>query len=94
MGLFSRLLGGKPNSSRGCICKACGKPLRPFVETASASPLDQPLLPRIEQDHVFVCERCHNAVCPVCSGRRGGELGLRQFVCTTCGHTPLETLHR
>ncbi len=93
MGLVSRLWGGS-SSSHTCTCRSCGKNLRPFVQAGSASPFEQPAMPKIEQDHGFVCEQCHSTVCPVCSGRRGGELGLRQFVCTACGHTPLATLYR
>ena len=89
MGLFSRLLGG----STSCSCSACGKALRPYAAQAGfGAVLDS--APKIEPDHGFCCERCHKIVCPVCSGRRAGQLGLKEFVCTSCGHAPLRTLHR
>jgi DNA-directed RNA polymerase subunit RPC12/RpoP len=89
MGIFSRLLGGRA----GCACSSCGKQLRPYAPPGGfGAALD--LNPKIEQDHGFRCERCQKMVCPVCSGQRAGQLGLRDFVCTSCGHTPLRTLHR
>ncbi len=87
MGLFSRLIGGGTR----CACSSCGKQLRPYADSGSGM-LDA--APKIEQDHGFRCERCHALVCPVCSGQRASQLGLREFVCTSCGHTPLRTLHR
>ena len=89
MGIFSRLLGGGTRR----ICASCGKQLRRF-DQQGATQADGASLPKIEHDHGFACERCHQIVCPACSGQRAGQLGLRDFVCTSCGHTPLRTLVR
>jgi hypothetical protein len=90
MGLFSRIFGRRHGTN--CACSSCGKQLRPFAQGGRGG--DGLSLPKIEHDHGFCCERCHKIVCPVCSGQRAGQLGLREFVCTACGHTPLRTLHR
>jgi DNA-directed RNA polymerase subunit RPC12/RpoP len=87
MGLFSRLLRGGTRYA----CAKCSKPLRPFGQVGTASGAS---LPKIEHDHGFACERCHQTVCPACAGQRAAQLGLREFVCTSCGHTPLHTLIR
>ena len=87
MGLFSRLLGHATQHT----CTSCGKLLRPFDQRGGVPGLGESL-PKIEHDNGFTCERCHQTVCPACSGQRAGQLGLRDFVCTSCGHTPLRTL--
>jgi rubrerythrin len=78
-------------------CAACGKLLRPFpvAKGSFAGTVGSAMnLPKIEADHGFVCEQCQSTVCPVCSGKKAGQLGVRAFVCTQCGHQPLKTIYR
>ena len=78
-------------------CHACSRAIEPFRQSGGmlAGTLgDLGGLPRIEAYHGLVCDSCGMMSCPVCSGRKAGELGLRTFVCTACGHTPLTTVFR
>jgi len=88
MSIFQNLFGG------GSRCNACHKKIRRFSVPGGrwSGTIDQ--LPRIEPDHAFVCEKCGAKVCPVCSGKRAGELGMKALVCTECGHSPLKTIYR
>lgn len=83
------------------ICAACHKTVRPFPVPRGmlATNVSDLLsgghgLPRIEADHAFRCERCGRTICPVCSGKKASSLRVRAFVCTECGHQPLETIYR
>ncbi len=77
-------------------CASCGIPLRrfPTVPGPWTGTLDEFAQLKIEPDHGFVCESCGAIVCPVCSGKKSGELGVRQFVCTRCGARPLHIIFR
>lgn len=78
-------------------CASCGKSVRPFAMAGGAwsgTLAEAMALPSIEPDHAYICEKCGVAVCPVCSGRRASQLGVRAFVCTSCGHMPLGTIYR
>jgi DNA-directed RNA polymerase subunit RPC12/RpoP len=78
-------------------CAHCSKTLRPFP--VSGGPWSGTLgqlnsMPKIEADNGFVCEGCGKTICPVCAGKRASELGVREFVCTECGHRPLKKIYR
>ena len=78
-------------------CAHCGKQLRPFPVRGGmwSSTLGQlASMPKIEADHGFVCEGCGKTICPVCAGNRASELGVREFVCTECGHRPMKKIYR
>lgn len=79
------------------FCVACQKPLRPFSIASgmwSGTLSDQRSMPRIEPDNGFECDSCGHTICPICSGRKASELGIRAFVCTYCGYSPLATIYR
>ena len=78
-------------------CAQCGKKLKPFPVSGgmwSGTLGELASRPQIEADHGFVCEKCEKTICPVCAGKRASELGVREFVCTECGHHPLKTIYR
>jgi hypothetical protein len=92
---LKRLFPGGHSMPRACA--SCQKPLRPFGAPGGmwSGTLGEMLsMPKIEADNGFVCEACGKAVCPVCSGKKAGTLGVREFVCTHCGHRPLKTIYR
>lgn len=81
---------------RAVSCASCSKALRPFaVASGSWSGTVEELgQMKIEPDHGFVCDSCRAVICPVCSGKKASELGVREFVCTQCGTKPLRTIYR
>ncbi len=87
----------RSKKSPGARCATCQKTLRPFplpsgmmVTTLGA----MSSMPRIDADNGFRCEGCGKIICPVCSGKRASAMGMREFVCTECGHRPLKTIYR
>lgn len=79
------------------LCASCHKSLKPFSSPGgmwAGTISDLTNLPKIEPDSGFVCEGCSQTICPVCSGKKAGELGIREFVCTECGYKPLKTVYR
>lgn len=77
-------------------CACCSKSIRPFPVppgpwTGTVNELSKL---KIESDHGFVCDACNAVVCPVCSGKKASELGVREFVCSQCGAKPLKTIYR
>ena len=79
-------------------CASCGQRVRPYAGPrggAWSGTADQlASLPKIEPDNAFLCEQCGAMICPICAGRKASELGVRTFVCTKCGHTPVKTIFR
>jgi len=92
MGILSKLFGGS-----GRKCATCGKSVRPLggrggMWSGTAAQLLS--MPKIEADNAFVCDKCGATICPVCSGNKASDMGIREFVCTQCGHRPIKTIYR
>jgi len=78
-------------------CASCSKSLRPFQVPSgmyATTVSDLLKMPKIEPDNGFKCEGCGGVICPVCSGKKASAIGIREFVCTECGHRPLRTIYR
>lgn len=88
--------GSAPGAHRGAACSKCGKAVRPFAHPKGAfvGTLAELADVQIEPDHALVCSACGAVACPVCLGQEAGRRGLRQFVCTGCGHSPVNTIYR
>jgi hypothetical protein len=92
------LAGGGPAEkvATGPKCVSCEKAVKSFPHAGgmfggTVSDLSDM---KLEADHAFRCESCQNLVCPVCSGKKASELGIREFVCPKCSHRPLKTIFR
>lgn len=83
MGLFSKKV----------KCISCGTTVEPFPVASGMWSGTLGNIPKIEAYHAFVCESCGAHVCPVCSGKKATALGVREFVCTQCGHRPMKTIY-
>jgi len=88
MSLFSRVF------SKSARCACCGKTVHPFSTPAGAWSGRLGSMPQIEADNAFVCEACGAIICPVCSGNKASRMGVWMFVCTQCGHKPVEKIFR
>lgn len=81
----------------GARCHECSRAIEPFGMaggTWTGSLDDLATLPAIQTHNGFVCNSCGKVSCPVCSGRKASERGVREFVCTACGHSPISTIYR
>lgn len=84
------------SGSKVAICSACWKVLKPFPVPAGpwAGTIEDLKGIKLGPDHALVCDQCVGVVCLVCSGEKASELGMREFVCTACGHSPLRKVYR
>lgn len=89
------LAGSRPmNIIPQASCAACNKVIKPLSVQGGMWGGTVADMPKIESDNGFVCESCGHIICVVCSGKKGSERGIREFVCTKCGHSPLKTFYR
>ena len=87
---------GHGQEGAGATCDSCGKKVLglgisggPWTGTVAelASLRPQP-------DNALLCEGCGARICMVCAGRKGSESGVREFICTKCGHHPMRSFFR
>ena len=84
------------------FCANCGKRVFPFsipggMRSGSLGDLineEKKEVKKIEANNAYICDECKAIICPVCLGKKGSEMGIRMFVCTECGHKPVETIFR